>query len=212
MYLKPMMMKTCSLFRSTGLAASLVIGVLFLCSAIPPLAVGPGFATAYLSSATLSELANGTGAAGVRVYNARRSATDAAGTVVVIGVQSLKGAELSGSATDKRYALYDKLGSSFVVEARLERSLARSAVLFIVPTRDLRFCVDLAKADVGRLLSANGCNAVKVEPVPQGSGFTMRFTPVKVVNGVPEPISGAVVITATEPCPTACGPLTNYLW
>lgn len=209
---KPTDMKTRFPLRTPAIITSLLVGVLLLCCATPPVAVGPGFSMAYLSSGTLSGLANGNGSAGVRVYNARRSSSDAAGTVVAIGVQALKGAELGGAATDTRYAMYDKLSGSFVVEARLTRSLAQSSVRFIDPARDLRFCVDLAKADVGRLLATAGCNALRIEPVAQGSGFTMRFTPVQIVNGVAQNIAGAVSITATEPCPTACGPLTNYLW
>lgn len=205
-------MKTLSLFRPSGLMPTLAVALFLLCGAAPPLALGPGLSTAFLSSGTLNELANGAGSAGVRVYNARRSSSDAAGTVVAIGVQALKGTELGGAATDTRYAMYDKLGGSFVVEARLTRSLAQSSVRFIDPARDLRFCVDLAKADVNRLLATAGCNAVRIEPVPQGSGYTIRFTPVQVVNGVAQSIAGAVAITATEPCPTACGPTSNYLW
>ena len=152
---------------------------------------------------------------GIRVYDARRAADDAEGTVLAVAIDGANGKELSGDAKDAHYRLHDHLEASSSVEVALDATAAKERVDRVTGAGDPLYAVELSAEVLAKLLADTKAQALEFTPVilslPEGDAHTMMVRPVTVSGGVATPIPGGYRWVDTDPCPPPCGPPDNYL-
>jgi hypothetical protein len=167
---------------------------------------GAGFSYAYFGATDLHRAMRDPACAGVRFYNARRSASDTRGTVIMIGVRTDK-SELDSLS----YRMYDQVKYSMVTTFSLSRTEARRCCFYMPPTQAY-YCSEFTKDEIVRMLSVTDCGGILLDPVKLATGnWSMKMSPVKFSN------SGGSVLPAVspkidlEPCPNACGATLDYI-
>lgn len=170
-----------------------------------------GFSTAYFDAATLNNVMAHAECVKVRIYDARRNASDTKGTAMVVGVRS-DGTEIYNDVTGPKYRLSDALSGTIVVVRLLTRTAARTACTYVKDAGEKSYCADFTKAEVQAVLATATCNGIKVVPVGMGGGvYTLKISAVKIASSVATDIAPPVFKQCSEPCPSFCGPAGNYV-
>lgn len=166
-----------------------------------------GFTIAYFSSADLNAALRDTECVGVRFYNARRSATDTKGSVIMIGVKAY-GSELDHSST---YKLYDRLNSGMVATISLAKEEARRCCLYL-PASQKRYCAEFSSTEIGSILTVVGCGGIQLTPKKTTTGYwSMEMAPVKFSGTTGTVLTAVPPAFCSHPCPDRCGPMINYI-
>ena len=171
----------------------------------------PGFKEALFDSATLQSVMKDGAVMALRFYNALAKAGDADGTVMAIGIRT------DGSEVNKGKSYRLSLG---FVNGKLQvRNLAVAAAA--TACRDMQnsgnpsYSASFTRDEVERLLALPGCNALRLTPGTSVTGDTsMLLTAMKVAAGKATPLGTAPEYErlCEYPCPTVCGPETNYVY
>lgn len=166
-----------------------------------------GFSLAYFSTTDLNAVLRDTECVRVRFYNARRTASDTKGSVIMIGVRA-DTTELNRSST---YKLYDRLTSGMVATISLAKEDARRCCLYL-PASQKRYCAEFSREEVTRILTAAGCGGIQLVPKKTPRGFlSMEMAPVKFSGTTATVLTSVPPILCMSPCPDICGPMIDYI-
>jgi len=179
------------------------------------LAPDPASRTGFLDAPTVMTLLGRKGTWGLRVYNARRDAADAEGTVLAVGIDGADGSEITVPLPELSYRLHEKLDGDHSIERKLERNDAVKAVTWIADAKLPVHCAEFRKDELERLLLVKEATAIRFDPVLLYAGeeyhFTFAAVPVQIVDGVAKRVGDGAGLLDTEPCPVVCGPVAHYL-
>jgi hypothetical protein len=196
--------------RSTYVALMLGLVLSIWSCTNPPqsLAGEAGFVDAYFDAASLNSLLSDANCTHLRFYNARRVQSDTKGTAIAIGVKA-SGEPIYDGSTIK-YRMYDRLASGTTPLTLLTKAEAVTRIGYVKSASEKSYAANFSKTDIVGLISAAGCNGIRLIPERSGTGWSMRMHPVKLsgstININPAPPS----VICGEPCPTYCGGTPAY--
>jgi len=172
-----------------------------------PLAPTTGFVEAIFDASTLNEILKERDCTSIRFYNVKLADGSEGGTLVAIGTKA-DGTELLGKAEDKPYRT-----SMTSPAPGLSRSETAAACQRMTKAGHSSFSATATRDHVGSLLNEEGCQAIRVTPSEDDKGVLhLRLVGMKMDKDelVPMTDDPTKMRTSGEPCPAACGPVTNY--
>lgn len=168
-------------------------------------------AIALFGADQLRDILNDTECSGLRFYNVMLDgATEP--TVMVVGIRS-DGSDLNGGFLAHPYWASAATASDPMAGHSLSRGQAAGACERIASLGIVSFSASLTREDAMALLSLNGCAALSVVGVDHrgSSGFQVEAMAMDRNAAVRLGEGEAYLRMCGEPCPTACGPSSNYI-
>jgi len=187
----------------------LSIGLLSLhltgCSRPPASAAGEsGLVEAWFDATSLNSIMSHAQCTHVRMYNARRAASDTKGTVIMIAVRADGSPIYNGNSL--KYRMHDRFSSGTTPMVLLTEAGAKARIKHVADAGEKKYAANFKKQDIASLLGSAGCNGIRLVPELLTSGYwTLRMHPAKLsgtggtINPAPPPL------LANEPCPMYCG-------
>lgn len=184
-----------------GLASALIVG----CASPPASLAGEsGLVEAWFDASSLNSLTAHGECTHVRFYNARRTASDTRGTVIMIAARANGSPIYDGNGL--KYRMHDRVSSGGTPMVLLSVAEAKARIKFVSDAGEKKYAANFKKEDIAMLLGSAGCNGVRLVPERLTTGFwTLRMHPAKLsgtggtINPAPPPL------LASEPCPNYCG-------
>jgi hypothetical protein len=200
------------LARARYLACAFGIALFATACAAPPrgIAGDAGFVDAFFDAATLSYLMNDPNCAGLRFYNARRTASDTKGTVIAIAVRA-NGTEIFNGTTHK-YRMYDRISGSTTSTGELTLADAKTRIGYVKAAGEKYYATNWTRSAITTYLTSAGCNGLRLRSKQADANWSMEMHPVKLASGAATVNPAPPGSLCTEPCPTYCGTLSsNYI-
>lgn len=168
----------------------------------------PEAPSALFDKVVLQDLLKNPSCTAIRFYNALASADPTSYTVMAIGIDK-DGKELNKG---KAYRIFDNLNNGRIIKKDLTAAKASAACVRLTGSGKLCSNANIEKREIEALLAMD-CHGIQITEEAVGNDVGFRIVTISIINFKVE-IAG----TAPEnsrvcgtPCPSACGPMANYL-
>lgn len=163
---------------------------------------------AFFPQETLTNILEQNGCVAIRIYNAKYP-EESAESPMAIGIKE-DGSEIyNGLASKSKYQYFEGLDENKAVIDPLNRNRALDACSNLA--ENLRFNASFSAAEINSMLDVEGTTGLRIVETTSGDNKTFAASSARIVGGKIEQMANAVSVTSTEPCPTLCGDLANYL-
>lgn len=174
----------------------------------------PGFTEAVFEDETIKKLLELNDSDGIRIYNVMWDDVVRAAAVAVDD-PSENGADVQKGFLYRPYRLTMGLSASKILVDKRNIAKTRNAseALDLITDKH-HYSVNFPKNGVNALLSADGCNALRVSPRTSDGELSMLLEAVKFSNGTVTDLGSGegYDLIGTAPCPPICGSKYNYVY